>query len=314
MNMTNRFNQISAHIYVGRTSHVNFYTMQILHVTIALFFSLANCFGMPENEQSSITHVTLKRIRQLKQFMLHRKFLFTALTLAIAVHSFSQDTVWLSKTGTAITHKDSAARFNVIIKSNTDTQQVRMLRYLRDGSLLEELNFFPYRPTPVLEGVFKRYKNGQLVDERIYHKNRLTGSHKTYWPNGQLRRNDSYKDGEFIEGKCYGRDGADTVWFVHHIPASFPGGTDSLQLFMIRNFRYPPDAKRDGIEGTVRVRFTVSAEGNLEDIEVVNKVNPYLDREALRIVNRMPKWIPALQDGDKANMVFILPVVFRLSE
>lgn len=314
MNITDPFNQISAHIYFGRTSHVKFYTMQMLNETIALFFSLANCFGLPGNQQSSITHVTLKRIGQLKKFLFHRKLLFTACTLAMVVHSFSQDTVWLSKTGSAITHRDSAARFNVVFKNNPDTQQVRLLRYLRDGSLLEELNFFPYRPIPVLEGVFKRFKNGQLVDERFYHKNKLTGSHKTYWPDGQLRRNDSYKDGEFIEGRCYGRNGADTVWFVHHLPAMFPGGTDSLKLFMTRNFFYPPDAKRDGIEGIVRVRFTVSAEGNLEDVEVVNKVNPYLDREALRIVNRMPKWIPAVQDGDKVDMVFTLPVVFRLIE
>ena len=246
--------------------------------------------------------------------MFKRKFFSTAFTLVIVVHSFSQDTIWLSKTGTTVSHKDSAARFNIIFKNKTDTQQVRLLRYLRDGTLQEELNFSPYRPTPVLQGVFRRYNNGQLVDERLYDNNQLTGSHKTYWPSGQLRRIDTYNDGTFVEGKCYGRNGADTAWFVHHVPASFPGGNDSLRLFMTRNFRYPNEAKKEGIEGTVRVKFTVSTNGSLEDIEVVNKVNPFLDSEALRIVNRMPKWIPALQDGDKADMVFILPVVFRLSE
>lgn len=245
--------------------------------------------------------------------MFDKNNLLTTLLLLLVIPSFSQDTVWFSKTGTITTHKDSAVRYNVVFKNKTDTQQVRILRYLQDGSLLEELNYFPYTPTPVLEGVFKRYNNGRLVDERLYGKNRLLGSHKTYWPNGQLKRIDTYIEGEFIEGKCYGRDGVDTAWFAYEIQATYPGGNDSLRVFMARNFRYPREAKMDGIEGTVRVKFTITKEGSLENIEVINKVNPLLDREALRIVNLLPKWIPAVQDGNKVNMVFILPVVFRLS-
>lgn len=243
--------------------------------------------------------------------MFNRKLFLTFIFPLLAVYSFSQDTVWLSKTG-MVTQKDSAARFNVVYKSKTDTQQVKVLRYLRDGSLQEELNFFPYAPTRVLEGVFKRYKNGQLSDERIYNKNKLNGAHKTYWPNGQLRRVDNYNDGTFIEGKCYKQDGTDTTWFTYEIQAGFPGGNDSLRLFMARHFRYPAEARRGEIQGTVRVQFTITKEGNLEDIEIVNKVNPLLDGEALRIVNRMPKWSPAVQDGEQVNMLFVLPVVFRL--
>jgi hypothetical protein len=210
--------------------------------------------------------------------MLNRKFLLTVIFPLLAVHSFSQDTVWLTKTGNTVSHKDSAVRFNVVFKNKTDTQQVRLLRYLQDGSLQEELNFFPYTPTRVLEGVFKRYNNGQLVDERLYSNNRLIGSHKTYWPNGQLKRIDTYNDGKFIEGKCYSQDGADTAWFAYEIQASFPGGNDSLRLFMAKHFRYPPEARKEGIEGTVKVKFTITKEGGLEDIEILNKVNPFLDR------------------------------------
>jgi TonB family protein len=247
------------------------------------------------------------------QFMINRKLFLTVMFPLLAVYSFSQDTVWLSKTG-IVTPKDAAARFQVVYKNKTDTQRVQLLRYLRDGSLQEELNFFPFTPTRVLEGIYKRYNNGQLVDERNYSNNKLNGAHKTYWSNGQLRRIDNYNDGIFTDGSCYKQDGTDTAWFVHHIPASFPGGNDSLRLFMARNFRYPAQASRDGIQGTVRVQFTITKEGNLEDIEVVNKVNPLLDGEALRIVKRMPTWIPAVQDGEYANMLFILPVVFRLSD
>lgn len=230
----------------------------------------------------------------------------------LAVHSFSQDTVWLSKTG-MVTQKDSAARFNVVYKNKTDTQRVQLFRYLRDGSLQEELNFFPYSPTRVLEGVFKRYKNGQLSEERMYSNNKLSGSHKTYWPNGQLRRLDNYNDGTWIEGKCYKQDGTDTAWFAFETRAAFPGGNDSLRLFIARNFRYPADARHNEIQGTVRVQFTITKEGRLEDIEIVNKVHPLLDGEALRIVKRMPQWVPAVQDGENVNMLFVLPVVFRLS-
>lgn len=227
---------------------------------------------------------------------------------------YSQDTLWFSKPGKLVASRDSAERYNVIYKNKADTQQVTVFRYLKDGALQEELNFYPYEPVRLLHGVFKRYSDGRIVQERHYTKNQLNGSFKTWWENGQLRRHDIYEDGKFISGNCYGINGADTTWFEFEKGASFPGGTDSLRKYLARNLRYPNIAKAQGIQGTVRVQFTIFPDGSLQDIFVVKPIDPSLDQEALRLVNKMPKWLAATQDGRLVKMYFILPVVFQLRE
>lgn len=240
--------------------------------------------------------------------------LMVVMTLGISSPVYSQDTIWFSKIGREVFSRDSAERYNVVNKDKADTQKVKLVRYLKDGTLLEELNFYPYTPNRVLEGAFKRYSDGRIVQERSYTKNQLNGPFKTYWENGQLRRHDIYENGKFISGNCYGINGADTSWFEFEKSASYPGGMDSLRNYLARNLRYPYLAKVQDVQGTVRVQFTITKDGSLEDIFVVKPVDPSLDKEALRLVIQMPKWIPATQDGRLVNMYFILPVLFQLRE
>ena len=242
------------------------------------------------------------------------QIMMTVLLVGVSTMAFAQDTIWFSKPGKVVGSRDSAERFNVIYKDQADTQKVKVMRYLIDGTLHEELNFYPYTPDKVLQGVFKRYSGGQLAEERNYAKNQLNGSFKTYWENGRLRRDDWYEKGVFINGKCYGIGGADTTWFEYQKQASYPGGVDSLRKYMARNLRYPGIAKAQGIQGTVRVQFTIAKDGSLEDIFVIKPIDPSLDQEALRLVNKMPKWLPATQDGSLVKMYFVLPVVFQLRE
>ena len=68
-----------------------------------------------------------------------------------------------------------------------------------------------------------------------------------------------------------------------------------------------------GIQGRVIVQFVINADGSIVDPQVIKPVNPYLDKEALRVVSTMPKWKPGEQDGKKVRVRFTLPVTFRLS-
>lgn len=241
------------------------------------------------------------------------KYLLAVMGLVMAINVNAQDTVWISKKGVIIPLKDSAQSFNVIYKNKADTQQVKLVRHFMDGGVQEEINFFPYTPIMVLQGVFRRYSDGKLVDERIYNRDQLHGSHKTFWENGQLRRNDLYENGKFIGGRCYGFNGDDTAWFAYEKQASFPGGNDSLKKFIAKNFYYPNDARDERIEGTVNIKFTIAKDGSLENIQLINSVHDLLDTEAMRLVKLMPKWTPAIEDGRLVKMLFILPVVFRLN-
>lgn len=240
-----------------------------------------------------------------------KNYLFI-IAFVLPVIATAQDTTWISKKGTIIPSGDSAERYNITYRSTTDTQEVKIVRYLKDGTILEELNFFPYS-TKTLHGVFRKYRDGSIADERVYKKNLLHGTHKTFWANGRLKRHDVYENGTFLSGQCYGLNGSDTTWFAYQISAGFPGGNDSLRQYLAKHLKYPPDARLDQIEGTVNVQFTIAKDGSLTDIRLANRVSALLDKEAIRVVSEMPKWQPAIIDGQAANMSFILPVVFRLN-
>lgn len=242
------------------------------------------------------------------------KYILTIVAFCLAATINAQDTIWISKSGTVISSKDSAHMYKLVVREQSDTQKVKVKAFQIDGTILYETNYSPYLPKPVLNGFSKRYFDGQLADERVYTNGELNGHHSTYWDNGRIRRKDLYENGKFISGNCYGFNGGDTTWFPYESFSKFPGGTDSLRRFIMKNFKYPPDAKHGRIQGTVKVKFMITQDGSVDFIEVINSVHPLLDSEALRIVGLMPKWIPATQDGRLVKTYFILPGSFRLEE
>ena len=93
----------------------------------------------------------------------------------------------------------------------------------------------------------------------------------------------------------------------------FPGGMAELMKYLQKNIKYPTICQEQGIQGRVIVQFVVNSDGSIVDPQVVKPVNPYLDKEALRVVSNMPKWKPGEQRGKKVRVRFTLPVTFRLS-
>lgn len=86
----------------------------------------------------------------------------------------------------------------------------------------------------------------------------------------------------------------------------------NINQWLASNLKYPPVAAENGIEGRVIVQFVVGRDGSISNAVVVRGVDSSLDKEALRVVNAMPKWIPGKQNGQSVNCKFTLPVVFRL--
>ena len=95
--------------------------------------------------------------------------------------------------------------------------------------------------------------------------------------------------------------------------AQFPGGNEFLKSFLKKNVYYPQEAIEKGIEGRVVVSFVVDKHGHISNVEVVQSADPLLDAEAVRVVQSMPKWIPAEKDGKAVRSIFRLPVRFKLS-
>ena len=89
---------------------------------------------------------------------------------------------------------------------------------------------------------------------------------------------------------------------------------DGLMQWLSDNIRYPAVALERGIEGRVILRFVVGPDGTVSNIEVQRSLDPSCDREAIRVVKSMPKWIPGRVNGDPVHVYFTLPVLFKLQK
>ena len=93
----------------------------------------------------------------------------------------------------------------------------------------------------------------------------------------------------------------------------FPGGDAAYKKFLARNVKYPQEALKKKLQGSVKVGFTVNPDGSIVNAKVERKVNALLDNEALRVVKSMPRWSPGLCQGKPVPVKMSVPINFRLA-
>ncbi|MBO5951110.1 MAG: energy transducer TonB [Bacteroidaceae bacterium] len=93
----------------------------------------------------------------------------------------------------------------------------------------------------------------------------------------------------------------------------FPGGDAALVEYLAKNIKYPAICRENNIQGRVLIQFIVNKDGSVVEPEVIKSVNPYLDKEALRVISTMPKWKPGSQRGKPVRVKYTVPVNFRLN-
>ena len=98
---------------------------------------------------------------------------------------------------------------------------------------------------------------------------------------------------------------------VADVMPAFPGGEQAMLDYISQNMRYPELAREMGIQGTVIVRFAVEKDGRISTPEVVKSVDRSLDKEALRLVGKMPKWRPGSVGGTPTGVIMMLPIRFK---
>ena len=104
-----------------------------------------------------------------------------------------------------------------------------------------------------------------------------------------------------------------TIFEVVEQMPEFPnGGMAGLMQYLSKNIKYPTIAQENGTQGRVTVQFVVNRDGSIVDAKVLRGVDPYLDKEAMRVIMSMPKWKPGKQRGVAVRTQFTLPVKFRL--
>ncbi len=98
---------------------------------------------------------------------------------------------------------------------------------------------------------------------------------------------------------------------VEQMP-SFPGGPQALLNYLSEHINYPEGYEEICVQGRVVITFVVEKDGSLSDITVLKSLEKAFDEEALRAVKSMPKWIPAMQNGEPVRAKYTVPITFRL--
>ena len=99
---------------------------------------------------------------------------------------------------------------------------------------------------------------------------------------------------------------------VEQMP-EFPEGMQALLHYIRSHLQPPPDSIRNRIQGRVIVRFVVEPDGTITNAEVIKGLHPFCDREAIRLIESMPQWIPGKHNGIAVPVYFYIPVSFTIT-
>lgn len=100
---------------------------------------------------------------------------------------------------------------------------------------------------------------------------------------------------------------------VEQMP-QFPGGEAELMKYVTNHIKYPTMAAENNIQGRVVVKFVVKKDGSVGEVQVLRGKDPDLDKEAVRVVRSLPKFIPGKMNGQAVSVWFTLPINFKLQQ
>jgi protein TonB len=95
------------------------------------------------------------------------------------------------------------------------------------------------------------------------------------------------------------------------VKPEFPGGMDKFYSYVGKNYQTPEE---EGLKGKVYVTFVVEKDGSLTDIKVIRDIGYGTGKEAIRVLNKCPKWNPGEQNGKKVRVLYSLPITIQSAE
>lgn len=123
----------------------------------------------------------------------------------------------------------------------------------------------------------------------------------------------TYKDEIIVEEKKPEPVKDEIFTAVEQMP-QFPGGEAELLKYVATHIKYPTMAAENNIQGRVVVKFVVKKDGNVGEVVVLRGKDPDLDKEAVRVVKSLPKFIPGKMNGQAVSVWYTLPINFKLQQ
>ena len=262
--------------------------------------------------------------------MQHLKTTLIFLLFVSVVYSQSEpikaknDTVYFqSKNGfIVVSKKEKAEGFNLKSEFN-DKLHLYKIWYLKSETPMAEYEVYDKKYInagksvsaiiPVKDGRYEEwYISGERKVLSNYSNDKLNGDFQAFHINGNIKRSEKWKNGEWISGDCFDENGNKTDYCSYQELASFIGGLPELYKYIGETLKYPTTAQMAGIQGRVYIHFLINKDGSITDVKVVKSINKDIDADAVRIVKEMPKWKPGRFEGKLVINEFTLPINFKL--
>lgn len=179
-----------------------------------------------------------------------------------------------------------------------DTKVVRGVDPLLDAEALRVVNAMP------------KWKPGKQRGQAVNVKYTIPVTFRLQGEGSEVKEVKDEKGNTVGAGTQAKVDENGTYQVCEEMP-EFPGGMAECMKYLGSNIKYPDECAKAGTQGRVIVQFVVKKDGSIADAVVVRGVDPLLDKEALRVINTMPKWKPGKQKGEPVNVKYTIPVTFR---
>ena len=117
----------------------------------------------------------------------------------------------------------------------------------------------------------------------------------------------------FIERPDEAEENETEIFITAEVMPTFPGGLAALYKHIAANVKYPESARENSLSGKVYVQFVINQKGEVENAVIYRGIDPLLDREAIRVVQSLPRWNPGTQRGKPVKVQFTMPINFQLN-
>lgn len=231
------------------------------------------------------------------------KKLLVLFVLLFSVNLYSQKKVYYTENFKELRTAEGATYYSIYQDSKEGTTRTT---YFIDGTKRNYDQFSNLKKRIKNGASSTWYKNGNKEKESFYLDGKMDGLSNLYYENSQLKRTENYKNGEFINGKCFDENGTEITFFPYYVQPEFPGGIKEFYKYIATNFKLPNVAK-----GIMKVEFIVEVDGTLKDFKIIQWLNHDMNSEALRVLSNSPLWIPGNVDGKIARVKFSVPITFR---
>jgi TonB family protein len=127
-----------------------------------------------------------------------------------------------------------------------------------------------------------------------------------------MQPNDSMKQEYYKAYPFYAKMEKGDAWSYVEEDTEFPGGISAMRQYLAAEIYYPRDAVDLSIQGKVYISFIVEADGRITSVHVLRGVCLSMDKESVRVIEKMPRWKPGKIDGKAVRCVFHIPISYTL--